>query len=540
MLLIVLALMGCRRDDVETDTGDIDTDAVDTDVVDTGPIVDIDEADREAIEAAAEDDLDGSDASGVQIAVWKGGRIVYQGQVGSAHPDRNVPITPQTLFQVGSDTKKMTALGVLLEEDAGRIGRDTTVAEATGLTLEADADWATQATLHDLLSHQGGLFDYTPWDHAPADSELSNRTHGVFAERQAPNAPPGVTWNYSNPNFSLSGLANEVSAGKPWADVMEDDLFAPLGMDRTFARRSAVEAESDVAAGTGYSGWSDDAFDPYRAGGSWEWGTAEVADCADNAFTRPAGLVWSTATDMATLGAFLIDGDTTILADDLREAVTTKHVSLYPAFDGWGYGYGMMLYDGINLADGYHATKTWTHGGNTLAFTSMTWILPEQGLSISLLSNGYGTDFTGTAVEILERLGDLPAPSTAPAYPATETAHAELVGNYWDPYVGEIVVTDVDGVLQIDMPTFESWGITVSPAVRYEGITDIYTFAAAGTRMELVFVADEAGVYRWARNRLFVGTRQEGIAPRAPIGRSPAELAVGLAEARLSPLVLPR
>lgn len=545
-MLVLLLALACNNPASDVDDTD-DTQPADTDTggdTDTGPdepIVKLDPDVVQAIEAVALADLEAAEATGVQIAVWFEGEIVYQGQLGSAHPDKDVAITPDTLFQVGSDTKKMTSLALLKQVERGNLAVGDSVGDALpGFDLAQTPGWSDQATLHHLLSHQGGLFDYTPWHDDPDDSVLMTEVYGPVAERLWAHTTPGKTWNYSNPNFSLAGAATEQAAGQPWADVMAADLFVPLGMTRTFARKSEVLLETDVASGNGLVGSSEDAFDPFFASGDWAYATSEPADCADNAWTRPAGLVWSTATDMANMGGWLIDGDEAVLSDDLRGLVGTKHVNLYPAYDGYGYGYGLMVYDGVNLHAGYHDMTVWTHGGNTLAFTSTTWMLPEQRLSVSILSNGYGDDFTLTAVAVMENVAELPAATTAPPVPSDETDHAALVGEYVDPYVGRMIVTDLDGVLQLDMPDLEALGISVSPAMRFEGLTDVYTYRMEGQRYDITFVKDDDGVYRWARNRLFVGSRTTALDSRpVPVRRTPAELAIALAEARVSPLLFP-
>ena len=211
------------------------------------------------------------------------------------------PVSPDTLFQIGSDTKKMTAIALLQQIDAGGVALETTVADLLP-TLELAASPGTFDTLSidRLLSHRSGLFDYTPWSEAPDDAELQLRTTTTFAANEYAMMPPGVAFDYSNPNFALAGVLIETLAARPWADVVIDDIAAPLGMDHTYARRDdMLAAELDIASGFGPIYDSDlDTFDLIAlfsigvTGAGWT--TPE--DHVDNAFTRPAGLVWSTAT----------------------------------------------------------------------------------------------------------------------------------------------------------------------------------------------------------------------------------------------------
>lgn len=520
-MLLLLAL-ACHP------AGDVDTDPIDTDVVDTD-VVAVSDDDRTAIEAAAAADIDGSLASGAQIAIYKGGVLVYHAEIGTSMFGGTDPITPDMLFQIGSDTKKLTAVALLQQEQAGNISRDDTVAQAIpGLSIAEDPSWATSATMHDLISHQGGLYDDTPWDPLPEDSGLHDRAFGTFAANEWSMATPGAMWNYSNPNFAIAGLAVETAAGRPYADVIEDDVFAPLGMTRSFARKA--DLTGTYAIGQGYSGWADDTYDPFGSTDTFQLGVVAMDDVVDNAFTRPAGLVWSTASDMARFGAFLIDGDPAVLDAAHLAAMSTPAVRLYPAFDRQSYAYGLFVYDGISLRDGYHDVRVWTHGGNTLDFTSTTWMVPSSRLSISILSNGYGDDFTDTAAVIMQRLGDLPAPIMAPALPMAERPHAELVGTYVDAYFGDIVVTDLDGELRIQVPGLTALGVPVDPHLTL-ALTDVYLAKIGGASYDFTFVEDDTGTVRWIRNRIAVGTRGATLRAR-PRVRSAEEVAIALAEMR--------
>jgi CubicO group peptidase (beta-lactamase class C family) len=486
-----------------------------------------------AIEAAAQADLDAGNATVAQIAIWREGEIVYEGVIGQATTVGGDAVAADTLLQIGSDTKKMTAIVAHQLADDGALDLDAPLPDVlVDFSLEQSPEWAASATVADLLAHRGGLFDYTPWDPAPNDSELADRAYGEFAESGWAVAPADATWNYSNPNFSLAGLASERAAGQPWPDLVVDTLFSPLGLDDTFARKLDFGNDPNVALGVGYAGFTDDPFDPIHSSSNFTFGTVPLEDVADNGWTRPAGLVWSTATDQARLGAFLVDGDPTVLSEEARATITTARGPLYPAWDAQGYGHGLFVIQGINLGSEFYDIPAWTHGGNTLAYTSATWMLPEQRVALSILGNGYGVDFTSTAVTIMAQVAELPEPTSRPAIPSAETPHAALAGTYVDPYIGRIVISDVDGALQIAMPDLAAEGLAILPGLRYADLTDVYDARVDGQWNEIVFVPDDDGVYRWARNRLFVGTRDDTSAALGarPVRRSAADLRVAIAE----------
>jgi CubicO group peptidase (beta-lactamase class C family) len=479
---------------------------------DAGPAEFLPPEARERIATAAGADLERTLATGVQVALWHAGELIYVGNFGARDPEGVQPVDAETVFQIGSDTKKMTAVLALQQVAAGRLTLDTTVAEALpGLSLAASPEWAAQATVHHLISHQGGLYDFTPWVENPDDASLAEVSRGEFAENVWAMSEPGAFWNYSNPNFSLAGYVTELAAGRPWPDLAEQDLFAPLGMEHTFARRAAAVATGNYATGTGIIVSADgmSASEP---------GPVDISHTVDNGFLRPAGLVWSTASDMARFGAFFVHGDPAVLPDDLREQTTEKQVLLYPAIDFQGYGYGWMVFDGFNVGQTYFAQPFWSHGGNTLSGTSLTWVLPELDLSLSILSNGYGDDFTATGIAVLEGTGLLPDEGSPPPMPSSvETDHARLVGTYADRQLGDVIVTDVAGVLTVSLPSSVRLGFTYTPELAFSGYTDVYLLTAAGQDFDLTFVADEAGTYEYIRNRSFVFRRSEETPVDPPV-----------------------
>jgi CubicO group peptidase (beta-lactamase class C family) len=532
-MLVLAWMLGCRPDGGgATDSngeGDADTDSdsdTDTDT-DADPIT---AEDLEAIEAEADADMGAGNATGCQIAVWFDGRVAYHWELGTVG-DSGESVTEDMLFEIGSDTKKLTAMALLQQEAAGTLARTDTLASVLeGYAVAQDPSWSESVTLEQLVSHQGATYDYTPFDPAPDDAALHDRAYGEFAERGWVHAPGGSYYNYSNTNFSLAGLAIETAAGRPFADVLQEDVIDRLGLEHTFVRYADVEAHGNLATGHGWAGWVDDPLDPFASGHNYVWGEVTFDEIAENAYTRPAGYVWSTASDMAALGGFFLEGDPAILSDEDRVAMMTPVVRKYPAVSWINYGYGTSIQQGLHLADGFRDEPLVYHGGNTGAMTSLWMVWPVHGVAISILSNGYADSFTATAIEILERLDVLGPPVEKPAgldLPTKETDHALLTGTFVDPYAGRIEVWDDEGALKIAMPDLEKRGVGVDEDLE-PGFTDTYYTTVGGSPSDFTFIADDSGTYRWIRNRLFVGARVESAAPprrtvrdRAPVSPRP-------------------
>jgi CubicO group peptidase (beta-lactamase class C family) len=343
-------------------------------------------------------------------------------------------------------------------------------------------------------------------------------TLGDFAEQAWPLAPPGRIWNYSNPNFSVAGLLDERLGGVPWEQQIDAEVLVPLGMDRTVTTLAGVD--DDAAAGFGLVDFT-----------SGSLGTVEVEDSWETAWTRPAGLLWSNSLDQARLAGFLLEGDPAVLPAELHAALHSPQVPMYPETTAAAYGYGLMVDQGISLADGWHDVPVWTHGGNTITHTSTFWMLPDQGFGISILSNGYGDDFSrSVAAAISSLVEDLPAPTTAPDLPWDPDALDGLTGSYLDPFnVGELIITRDGDTLRLEAPLLDEYGVPYTSELEPLA-TRLWLWGVQGTTVDLTFIDGPDGE-TYLRNRGFVATRAPGDAPAGP--RPP------LAQPRLSGLHAP-
>ncbi|MBI2893068.1 MAG: beta-lactamase family protein [Deltaproteobacteria bacterium] len=478
--------------------------------------------------AAIEADIEGSNATAASVAVWLDEEVVWVGGFGSLGEGAG-RIDEDTLFMIGSDTKKITAIGLLRLVAAGQASLETTVADVLPdleMTLAPDF---VGATIHDLISHQGGILDGVETATEADDEGLRAFVFGELAESYYPLAPPGRIWNYSNPNFSVAGLLHQELDGRPWADIVEQDVFAPLGMSRTVARKTEVDANH--ATGIGVTTGDDPTIGPVSLDETWE-----------SAFVRPSGLVWSTPSDQIRLARFLVDGDGTVLGDDRREELSTPQVPLFPDIPG-SYGYGLFVERGTTVQGAWYDVPVWSHGGGTWTHTSTFVILPEQRFAISILSNGLADDFTRSVVTAIESLVELPEPATEPPLPFDAGALDGLVGTYVDDFnVGELVISREGDALRIDAPLLDQYEIPYEREMTPLS-TRVWIASVQGEELDFSFVDGPDGE-TYLRNRAIVAIRPAAGAgarhERRRSARRPepdaAALRAALLRARLDPL----
>lgn len=520
-LLPLVALLACSPDqDVLDDTSPPE---------DTAPDPRFD-----ALAAALEADLAASHALGLSVAVLEDGSVTYARGFGTRRIGEEVPPTPLTLFQIGSTTKQMTAASLLRAVESRAVRLDDTLATVLpDLAFAQDPTWSEQVTLHHLLTHQGAFYDWLPWAATSDDAELADTTYGAFGDFIFLLADPGVFWNYSNPNFVLAGLVAEVSdtQGRMWPDLVREDLFLPLGMDRTYLRRSEVAADGDYADSWGYG------LDGIA---SETLGEVPLDQVPDPAWARPAGLVWTTPTQMLAWADFLMDGDPDVLSDALRAELTREQVNtLYYGDTAW-YGYGLLVERAFLTPDASFAVRVWEHGGNTLSFTSAFYVLPDQDFALSILASGYGVDLTRSVEAALTTLVDLGEAGPPYAFPFDPEALDAHVGDYSDPWnVGDVRIGRTGDVLTIKMPLLGAYGYDVASEL-VPLSTDVWYVLIDQVPYDLTFVDDDdEGPSHWIRNRVFVAERLDDQRQAAGTAPTRERVAQALARGRSAALAPP-
>jgi CubicO group peptidase (beta-lactamase class C family) len=173
------------------------------------------------------------DAPGCALAVFRDGHIAYERGYGLADLEHDVPITPASVFYVGSLSKQFTAFALTLAAADGKLSIDDDVRK----WIPELPDYGVRLTVRHLLHHTSGLRDYnTLLDIAGRrnDEAFDNRiVLGIIARQRALNFPPGDQYLYSNSGYVLLSLVVERATGTPLAEYAKRRIFEPLGMRDT-------------------------------------------------------------------------------------------------------------------------------------------------------------------------------------------------------------------------------------------------------------------------------------------------------------------
>ena len=182
---------------------------------------------------------------GLAVAVLRGRSLVWSKGYGYANLAQNVPMTPDTIQNIGSVSKTFTATAVMQLLDAGLLDLDDDVNRYLAFRVRHPKHPAAPITIRQLLSHKSSIADGPAYDRAyacgdPARS-LKEWLHDYLtvngrdydASRNFHGWAPGEEFAYSNIAFGLLGHLVERLSGLAFADYCRQRIFRPLGMRET-------------------------------------------------------------------------------------------------------------------------------------------------------------------------------------------------------------------------------------------------------------------------------------------------------------------
>ena len=344
----------------------------------------------QTLDQIASDELARQHIPGLVLVAVKDGRVIYAKGFGVSSVETNTPVTPDSVFRLGSTTKMFVAAAAVKLSEQGKLRLDAPVGNyVPGLTEKV-----AKLTPHLLLSHTSGLMDETKMygshdDEALARNVASWKDDVFFTE-------PGRIYSYSNLGFVLIGRLIEVVKGQPFADAMEELIFRPLDMKRTTFRPTMAMTY------------------PLAVGHTAEGSVSRPA--ADHAGYWPAGSLFTSGNDFAR---FVI----AFLNADVPSILARPNVEVPGIAGGRQYGYGLE----ISTSRG---TRIVEHGGSRAGYRSHMMMAPEYKTGVIVLCNKDGAQPATIAEKALDLL--LPVHFTAvPTSGAPANVHAEnFAGKY--------------------------------------------------------------------------------------------------------------
>lgn len=318
---------------------------------------------------------------GAAYAILKDGEIIAVGAVGKADIEWGLDNALDTVFRLGSISKTLTAVAVLQLVEKGLLDLDTPVSSyAPDLP-----DQFGVVTLRQLLSHRSGLAEHA-WNPDILPFIWQPVTTGEIIEVQKTipvDFPQGEKYAYSNFNYVLVPHIIEQVTGKSYRDFINEQ----------FDRQSMKNSHYD---------WHDTIIINRAEFYDQKDGVVLNAQDVDLNHISAAGALMSSALDMAHWAGLLLS-DQLITRASRLEAWTPK-----PLPDGTPTKYGL----GFNIGEIESEEFIW-HNGLTPGSQSAMGFVPEKGLFVVILSNGfYLPNTTKTLREVISILltGEPPVP----------------------------------------------------------------------------------------------------------------------------------
>jgi CubicO group peptidase (beta-lactamase class C family) len=334
--------------------------------------------------------VDANDLAGAVTVVGRGDGFIHETVVGYRDLEAKDPMKRDTLFRIASMTKPITAIGIMILADQGKLNPDDDVAkylpEFTDQMLVGERGKDTlqlkkparPVKIRDLLTHTGGIAAYPKGVddvYAKRNRTLAETT--LAAALRPLEFEPGSKWAYSNSGIDTLGRIVEVVSGQSFNIFLKDRVFDPLAMTDTVfyptsehLKRLAVTYGKDkdgrlVAAPNALIGLPPHPRHPIPAGG--------LISCAG---------------DLSKLYQMMLhkgelNGKRILSEKAIAEMTKTQTGDIKTGFtEGMSYGFGFAVVKEPKGVTTMLAPGTFGHGG---AFGTQGWIDPHKDLFVILL-----------------------------------------------------------------------------------------------------------------------------------------------------------
>ena len=324
--------------------------------------------------------------------VTENGKVIFKKGFGMANMEWEIPNTPDTKFRIGSITKQFTAMLIMQLVEKGKLKLDGKITDYLPDYPKSTGD---KVTLHHLLTHTSGIPGYTEFPNFFRDVSRDPYAPDAFVKTFADSAlqfEPGAKFTYSNSGYFLLGVIIEKMTGKPYEQVLTENILTPLNMKNTgydhhntIIKRRAAGYQKSAA---GY----DNA--PYL----------------DMSIPYAAGSLYSTVEDLYLWDQALYTDK--LLSEKSKALLFKPYISAFRSSYAYGWSVGKApvgrTKDSVMVIE---------HGGGINGFNTLISRLPSEKHLIVLFSNAGGAPLGAMSQSLrgilLDKPYDLPKKSIA-------------------------------------------------------------------------------------------------------------------------------
>jgi len=386
---------------------------------------------------------------GVGIAIVYNGEILYKGGLGYRDVAKSKPVTENTLFPIGSNTKPMTGIiaSRLVEKDL--LDWNAPVKKYYP-EFEVDDDYVTlNATIKDLFTHMTGVGRYDLLYYH--NSSITKDEILTKLPLMKSKFPIRQQYSYNNFMYLIAGIVEEKVSGKNWNSLVKEEVFTPLQMNNSYTNFQKYFDNKEKAKG-------------YKSDGKTEVNYQNI-DCIS-----PAGSISSTPNDMALWIKMLANkgkiGNQYYLTEEQYNYYTAPHATFNPSRTlsssiGWimGYPNGKKFIQKEGAIDGFRSKVTITEDKKFgIAIMSNNWsdyisLITDYALNI-FEDDNYERDYKWEK-SLEYKQSDNIKKDTKEENPLLHKID-EYIGTYEDEIYGKIIISKKDKKLQFKFHDFES------------------------------------------------------------------------------------
>ncbi|KAJ3099565.1 hypothetical protein HDU97_002966 [Phlyctochytrium planicorne] len=363
-----------------------------------------------SLESSITDLLKTTNTKGAITGIVVNGKLIYQKSYGVRNT-QNDPVTPSTLFQIGSNTKQFTSTLISILADEGKLDFDTPVT-AYAPTLSFKDDNATQhATLIDIMSHRTGL------PHHDLITGFWNTTADIISHIKYldASAPFRTKYQYNNNMFLLAGtIAGTVNFNKGWHRSVKEKILDKLGMRNTYTNVFEASKDKNMAQGFSETGkliqsdLMDRTLDADSPAGSISMNLRDGVSRL--LFSRHSGYITEISNNSTAVKwvSFLQTQGVTrhgkrLLSQSSFDRLWANHtfiraesptLTFPPVETNQNYGLGF-------ISSHYRSTRMICHGGATFTSLSQICTFPSHNTSFIVFTNSNTPTFLGFAMNMM-------------------------------------------------------------------------------------------------------------------------------------------
>jgi CubicO group peptidase (beta-lactamase class C family) len=298
-------------------------------------------------------------------------KLVFAKGYGYRDYGKKLPVTPNTLYQIASNTKLFTtvAAGLLVED--GKLDWDKPVKEFVPSIKFYNSDLDNSVTLRDMLAHRTGISRH---DLIWYKSDFSRKDLFERLKYLEPSQPIRTGFLYNNLMYVSAGYIIELQSGKTWEEFVQERIFDPLKMERTFFTVREMVADPDH--GVPYNEKRDTTT------------LYEIPIYEDKAAVGPAGSVISNVNDMskwliALMNGGMYEGKQVIPEATLKETLTPSIALPNTGLESKGYKEALNSVYGMGRwTVSYRGHLLAYHGGDLPGFHSQISMMPTDSIGV--------------------------------------------------------------------------------------------------------------------------------------------------------------